>query len=167
MLKQRIRRTQMHSILKKRIHERRIAKSLEARHFEGCSSGEEGLRTSANRQCFATTQSAQTSGRCKRTGAEHVRRFQMWSVVHASPGKATSSEPPWNDAATTRLVQAKSPHVIADVSDRWCTEVRGALCVAWDLRETDKHSVLVSLAGGDTYRYAFDDSESHAKGCDS
>ena len=148
MLKQRIRRTQMHSILKKKsMHERRNAESLEAMHFEGCSSGEEGLRTSANRQSFATTQSAQTSGRCKRTGAEHVRRFQMWSVVVDRPGKATSSEPPWHYAATPRLVQAKSPHVVAVVSNRWCTEVRGASCVAWDLRETDKHSVSVSLAG--------------------
>ena len=91
----------------------------------------------------------------------------MWSVVVDSPGKATSSEPPWHYVATPQLVQAKSPHVVADVSYRWCTEARGASCVACDLRETDKHSVLVSLAGGDTYRYAFDDSESHAKGCDS
>ena len=63
----------------------------------------------------------------------------MWSVVVDSGGKATSSEPPWHYAATPQFVQAKSPHVVADVSDRWCTEVRGALCVAWDLRETDKH----------------------------
>ena len=94
-------------------------------------------------------------------------RFQMWYVVVDSPGKATSSEPPWHYAATPRLVQAKSPHVVAVVSNRWCTEVRGALCVAWDPRETDNHSVSVSLAELDTYRYTFDDSESHAKGCDS
>ena len=75
----------------------------------------------------------------------------MWSVVVESPGKATSSEPPWHYAATPQLVQATSPHVIADVSYRWCAEARGALCVAWDLRETGKHSVFVSLAGGDTY----------------
>ena len=91
----------------------------------------------------------------------------MWPVVVESRGKATSSEPSWLYAATPQLVQAKSPHVVADVSYRWCTEARGALCVAWDLREPDVHSVLVSLAGDDTYRYTFDDSESRAKGYDS
>ena len=88
----------------------------------------------------------------------------MWSVVVESPGKATSSEPRWHNAATPQLVQAKSPHVIADVSYRWCAEARGALCVAWDLRETDVHSVLVSLAGVDTCWYTCDDTDSHAKG---
>ena len=91
----------------------------------------------------------------------------MWSVVVESPGKATSPEPPWHYAATPQLVRAKSSHVIADVSHRWCTGSRGALCVAWDLRETDEHSVLVYLGGVDTYRYTCDDPDSHAKGYDS
>ena len=86
----------------------------------------------------------------------------MWSVV--------VERPPQNNRGTTPQLHnsyRRHPHVIADVSCCWCTEERGAVCVAWDHRETDKHSVLVSLAGGDTYRYTCDDLDSHAKGYDS
>ena len=51
--------------------------------------------------------------------------FQMWSVVDDSPGTSPQLHNPYK----------RNP------------QTRGALCVAWDVRETDIHPVLVSLAG--------------------
>ena len=77
-----------------------MQKGLEARHFDyanfglhslglfavgkGAAQEKKELRTSANRRCFATTQSAQTGGRCKRTRGEHVTECMRdsWRIHH-------------------------------------------------------------------------------------